>query len=164
MEKKSKKSKNRSFGAIWIVIAIILIVIVVVAVKKSRDNESISATTNPDNQNTMGNSYVQEIEDGVKLNTSSKMNEAKEAGGFKFNNIQLTTKDRITTLLMDVTNISGTATELKNVEITLLDQSGNELTTVKGVITALENNASTQLNIATTSDYIEAYDFRISVK
>lgn len=164
MEKKSKKNKNHSFGVIWVVIAIILIVMVVIAVKRSRDNENKTATVNSNDLNTISNSYVQEIEDGVKLNTSSKMNEAKQTGGFKFNNIQLTTKDGITTLLMDVTNISGTATELKNVEITLLDQSGNELTTLKGVIVALENNASTQLNIAATSDYINAYDFNISVE
>ncbi len=163
MEKSSKKGKKSSVGLIWVIIAIILIIVIVVAVTRDKGNEN-NNTTNTVNSNTATNSYVQEIESGVKLNTSSKINEAKEVGGYKFTNIQLTTKDGITTLLMDVTNTSGASTDLKNVEITLVDEAGDELTTLKGVIVALENNASTQLNIAATSDYINAYDLKITVE
>ena len=76
-------------------------------------------------------------------------------------NIQLTTKDGMTTLLADVTNNSGASTEVRPVQITLLKQDGSELVTVTGIIDKLEVGGTTQLNIAMTSNYIEAYDFQV---
>ena len=70
----------------------------------------------------------------------------------------------MTTLLADVTNNTGAVTNVQTVDITLIDYNGNELTTVTGIIDALEVGATTQLNIAMTSDYINAYDFRITLK
>ena len=48
-------------------------------------------------------------------------------------------------------------------QITLLDYEGNELTTVPGIIKELEVGETTQLNISLTSDYVNAYDFRVKV-
>ena len=68
----------------------------------------------------------------------------------------------MTTLLADVINNTGSKTEVQTVDITLLDNNGQELTTVTGIISELEAGATTQLNIAMTSDYINAYDFRVT--
>lgn len=70
----------------------------------------------------------------------------------------------MTNLLADVTNKSNSKTGIKTLKITLLDIDGNELTTVTGIVNELEVNASTQLNISMTSDYINAYDFRVVEK
>ena len=70
----------------------------------------------------------------------------------------------MTNLLADVTNKSNSKTGIKTLRITLLDIDGNELTTVTGIVNELEVNASTQLNISMTSDYINAYDFRVVEK
>ena len=69
----------------------------------------------------------------------------------------------MTTLLADVTNNTGSKTEVQTVDITLLDNNGQELTTVTGIISELEAGATTQLNIAMTSDYINAYDFKVTM-
>ena len=70
----------------------------------------------------------------------------------------------MTTLLADVSNNSAQKSNLKMIEIILLDKDGKELTRVNGIIDELEVNEKTQLNIAMTSDYIEAYDFKVEVK
>ena len=120
-------------------------------------------TSNRTNQNTSTPSYVEEIDSGVKINKSTKLNEAKEISGYQITNIQLTTESGMTTLLADVTNNTGAKTEVQTVDITLLDNNGQELTTVTGIISELEAGATTQLNIAMTSDYINAYDFKVTI-
>ena len=68
----------------------------------------------------------------------------------------------MTTLLADVKNNTGNKTGVQMVDITLLDQDGKELTTVTGIIDGLEVGDTTQLNIMMTSDYINAYDFKVN--
>lgn len=109
-------------------------------------------------------SYVEEIEDGIKINKSTKLNEAKQVEGFLISNIQLTTKDGMTTFLADVTNQTEQASDIKTVEIILLTQNNEELAKLTGIINALDKGETTQLNIALTSDYVEAYDFKVTIK
>ena len=166
MEKeKSKKktdnnSKNNTAKIVPVIIAIVVVIIILVVLINRENSKEVVADV--ENANTDSVSYVEEIENGVKLNTSSKLNESKEVDGLKFSNIQLTTQSGMTTLLADVTNNTGASTELKNVTITLIDQEGNELTSIKGVVNAMQEGETTQLNIATTSDYINAYDFTVN--
>ena len=166
MEKgKSKKTATRSnannkkSAKIVIILIIVLLVILIFLIQRNfnRNDGEIS----PGQNNTV-DSYVEEIEAGVKINKSTKLNEAKDVNGLLITNIQLTTESGMTTLLADVTNNTGSRTEVQTVNITLLDYDGKELTTVTGIIDGLEVGATTQLNIAMTSDYINAYDFKVT--
>ena len=155
---KTKKKSNKII--IILVIAVILIIAVVVIYlinKRKRPDE----TSNTQNE---VESYVQEVEDGVKLNTSTAMNTSKTLGNLLITNIQLTNRSGMTNLLAEVVNNSEETTPLKTVEITLLSYDGEELAKLTGVINSLEPGESTELNIATTSNYITAYDFRIEEK
>ena len=163
-EKKGKrqKKKTKSIKMWQLIVAIVVIVIIVVLIvnnRKTGENENMTAG----GENTT-NSYVEEIEDGVKINKSTKLNEAKEIDGLTVANIQLTTESGMTTLLADVTNNSGARTDVKAIEITLLAEDGTELTKVTGIINSLEPGETTQLNISMTSDFVNAYDFSIKAK
>ena len=167
MEKgKSKKTATRSnannkkSAKIVIILIIVLLVILIFLIQRNfnRNDGEVS----PGQNNTV-DSYVEEIEAGVKINKSTKLNEAKDVNGLLITNIQLTTESGMTTLLADVTNNTGSKTEVQTVDITLLDNNGQELTTVTGIISELEAGATTQLNIAMTSDYINAYDFKVTI-
>ena len=164
-ERKSNKRnrKNNLIKFILIIIVLIIIsIIIALVLNRNKDKEQIN---NNNETNTLEEeSYIEEIEDGVKINKSSKLNEVKEINGLLITNIQLTTKDGMTTLLADVQNNSGVKTEVKTIQITLLDQEGAELTTVTGIVNGLEVGETTQLNISMTSDYVNAYDFRVSEK
>ena len=139
-----------------------LLVLVIININNNNNKTENITPQGQEEQNT--ESYVEEIETGLKINKSTKLNEAKEVQGLKITNIQLSTKDGMTTLLADVINNSGTKTSLKTVEITLIDKEGNELTKVTGIIDSLDVGESKQLNIGMTSDYVNAYDFKVEIK
>lgn len=161
LEKKDNKKSLKSKKMVITVCVVVIVAVICVIVYSVRDSHKLENTLNVTTNTTDG--YVEEIENGIKLNTSSKLNEAKEVGSYKISNIQLTTQNGITTLLADVTNMSTATTELNTVEITLLDEGGNALTSFKGVVDSLEPSATTKLNASTTSDYILAYDFEVTV-
>ena len=163
MDKKKinqKKKKVLLAGAI----IIILIIIGIVLISTLSQNTKKPKEELDQNQGSNQESYVEEIEEGIKINKSTKLNEAKEIDGLQISNIQLTTEGGMTTLLADVTNNSGAKTPVKQIEITLVREDGSEIAKITGIINELEVGATTQLNISTTSDYIEAYDFLVSVK
>lgn len=155
-----KTKKNNKKIIIILVIAVILI-IAVLAIYLINKKDSSDENSNTQNE---VESYVEEVEDGVKLNTSTAMNTSKTLGNLLITNIQLTNRSGMTNLLAEVVNNSEETTPLKTVEITLLSYDGEELAKLTGVINSLEPGESTQLNIATTSNYITAYDFRIEEK
>lgn len=156
--KKIKIEKNKKI-LICLIIIVLIIAISTIIVKNNKKEQNKKTE-----ENTVNESYVEEIEDGIKINKSTKLNETKEVGGLTISNIQLSKESGMTNLLADVTNKSNSKTGIKTLKITLLDIEGNELTTVTGIVNELEVNASTQLNISMTSDYINAYDFRVVEK
>ena len=163
MDKKKinqKKKKVLLAGAI----IIILIIIGIVLISTLSQNSKKTKEESNQNQGSNQESYVEEIEEGIKINKSTKLNEVKEIEGLQISNIQLTTEGGMTTLLADVKNNSGAKTEVKQIEITLIREDGSKIAKITGIINELEVGATTQLNISTTSDYIEAYDFLVSVK
>lgn len=156
MKKNSNVEMKKRNRTIFMLLAIIVIIIIIICVirKKALNNENRGKITNEID-------YVETIENGIKINRSTHLNESKTVNGMTFTNIQLTTKEGMTTLLADVINNSGKRTELKTVKIKLVDEDNNELVTVNGVIKALNPGESSQLNIGMTSNYIESYDIKI---
>ena len=160
--KKGKINKNQVIRIIILLIVIIIGIVICISLLNLKQDTNNNVTGNDTNEEK--ESYVEEIENAIKINKSNKLNEAKSVDGLLITNIQLTTKDGMTTLLADVSNNSAQKSNLKMIEIILLDKDGKELTRVNGIIDELEVNEKTQLNIAMTSDYIEAYDFKVEVK
>lgn len=164
-EKQNKKVKNKGGKIISLILIVLFIIMVVAIIGNGRKHKNTSKNSNQDSAQNVANTvdYVEEIEQGVKLNESTKLNEAKTVDGLTFSNIQLTTKDGMSTLLADVINNSGSKTELKQIKVTLLDKDYKEIITLSGIVTGLEPGANTELNIAMTSDYVNAYDLKIEV-
>ena len=164
MSKKSvNKKKRKSILALGTIIILIVIGIILITTLLQNSKKTKEEELNQ-NQSSNQESYVEEIEDGIKINKSTKLNEVKEVEGLQISNIQLTTEGGMTTLLADVKNNSGAKTEVKQIEITLVREDGSEIAKITGIINELEVGATTQLNISTTSDYVEAYDFLVSTK
>ena len=107
---------------------------------------------------------VQKLEDGSKLNVSDELRKTKNVEGLEISNIQLKEIGGITTLLADVENKTGKATERKMVKIDILDNSGNVITDVQGVMDPMKAGEKVQLNTAVSADVANAYDFRINGK
>ena len=152
-----KDNEKKMLIILLIILVIAIIIFVVNKNKKGNNNE------NAEENNTV-EEFVQVLEDGTKLNTSTKLSEAKEVNGLKFENMQLTTQDNQTVLLADVTNTGSNKTDIQLVDVTLLDKDGNEIITVGGIISQLEPGEKTQFNTSMTLDYANAYDFKIVIK
>lgn len=155
------KSSEKKGLIILLVVAVLAIgVIFLVTRPKTEKNEEVS--TKPENK--VVEEFVQTLDDGTKLNTSTKLNETKTVNGLKIGNIQLTNKNNQSLLLADVENTSGKDTPVTLIDIVLTDKNGNELGKVSGIIGDLKAGAKTQFTTSTQKDYANAYDFTIKVK
>ena len=146
---------------ILIVIAIIVLVIITVVALVSNgvnnSNNKSNVTSNLDKYE----KYVQPLEDGSKINVSNKLLETKEYEGLEISNTSLEWKNGVTILLADVINKGSTTKEQQKIYVVLEDKDKNEITRLSGIIDKVEPGKKVQINITTTKDVANAYDFRI---
>ena len=154
-----KKQEKRGLLILIIVAILIITVLAIIANKKGKETNS-EATE----ENKVVEEFVQVLEDGTKLNTSTKLSETKTVDGLTIGNIQLTMQNGQSVLLADVENNTGKDIDVMLLDITLLDKNGNELTTIAGIIGNLKEGEKQQLNSSVTSDYANAYDFKVVIK
>ena len=146
---------------ILVLVAITVLLIIVLIVKNSKkevtkeNNKQLGANTQE---------YVQVLEDGTKLNTSTKLKETKMLDSLEIGNIQLTNKNGQSVLLADVKNTGSIETQVMLINIVLLDENKAEIATVPGIISPLKVGESTQLNTSMQQDYTGIYDFRVVKK
>ena len=150
--------KPKEKRMILILLVILIIAIIIFAVNKNKKDENTAEGNN------VVEEFVQVLEDGTRLNTSTKLNEMKKFEGLEFGNIQLTNLNGQSVLLADVKNTTSAETGLMLVNVTLIDKNGNELGTVGGIISPLKPGESKQFNTSMTIDYANAYDFKITKK
>lgn len=161
-KKEVMKMKKKEKRMLLILLVILVIAIVIFVVNKNLKKENNENTAQQENTET--EEFVQVLEDGTKLNTSTELNKEKQVGNYKFENMQLTTQDNQTVLLADVTNTGSSKTDIQLVDITLLDKDGKEIITVGGIISQLDPGEKTQFNTSMTLDYANTYDFKITLK
>ena len=152
-----------------LIIAVVAVIIVVGVVwskthKKQEENNQIevSQEENTNTENVVEEKYAEELPDGSKLNTSSKLNKDKKLGNLTITNIQFREVEGITRLIADVENTSNEKTEKKRVNVKVLDEQGNKIAELKGIIDPIEAKGTTKLNMGVTIDVSNAYDFEIS--
>ncbi len=149
--------KKKEKILIIILLGIVLIMAILAIVKNQKESQkNIVEEINEEEE------FTRILEDGTKLNVSTKLNETKMADKLKIYNIQLTSKNDQTVFLADVE--SSEDKEITLVDIVLLNKNGNELTTITGVIGKTKAGGVQQLNCVVTSDYANAYDFKVIVK
>jgi len=152
------KKKEVQMIGILILVAVIIIAIIFFATRGKKQESNTDGQTT---QNTEREEFIQVMEDGTKLNTSSKLNEEKEFKGLKIGNIQLTNKGDKTQLIADVTNPTQNDMQAMLIKIILLDKSGNEIARIGGRISPIKAGQTMQLSTSAMIDYTGAYDFKI---
>ena len=165
MVKKGQKGKmGKNEKRIIVILAIITIIVIIVAVvlknNKKGENKVTETIDTPQPQE----EFVNQLDDGTRLNTSDKLHETKTVDGLEITNFQLTEKDNVTLLLGTVTNTSDTKKGGYPVDVKIVDRQGNEIITIVAFIGSLEPGQSTQFNTSATFDYANAYDFSITKK
>lgn len=151
-----KKSGIKIF-IILLILSVLILGVIYFIIKNNVHTDTIE-------QNQTAEEFVQTLDDGTKLNTSTKLNENKNINGLQIGNIQLKREDNKTTLLADVENVTDKTINEKYLDIILIDKEAKILTTIPAITVKLEPGEKTQLNIGTQLDYVNAYDFRIIEK
>ena len=141
----------------------IVAIVVIVGIIIVRNNNNSNTNTAIDTRETK-EIAVQTMIDGTKLNTSSKLREVKKAQNLEISNAQLTNKDNKTTFLADVRNVGTEKITMLDVEVVLLDEGGNTIKTLKGLLGTIAPNSTAQLNIETVGNYTNVYDYKVNVK
>lgn len=142
------------------ILVIILIGIVIIAGLLLWRNKGKNAEQQQEEE-TKKEEYVQELEDGTKLNISNKLKEEKTINGLKIGNIQLTEKNGQSILLADVKNDTSKDSETFLINIILLDSEGEEIAKIPGIISSIKAGETEQLNAGITDNYANAYDFKV---
>lgn len=155
MKKKEKRG-------LLILILVAIAIITTLAIITNRKGKEVNSDSTEENK--VVEEFVQVLEDGTKLNTSTKLSETKIVDGLKIGNIQLTMQNGQSVLLADAENDTGKDIDIMLLDIILLDKNGNELTTIAGIVGDLKAGEKQQLNSSVTSDYANAYDFRVVIK
>ena len=156
------KKKEKKGILILIVVAVIIIIALVVMRYVKNNGEAGSASSEGSGTvQTDGEQYTTAYSDGSKMNTSSKLQETKTYGDFTISDIQLTTKDGISTILANVKNNGDQTTEETDITIIFVDEQGNTIASVPAIIQPMSEGSTSQLNASITQDIANAYDFRI---
>lgn len=149
--------KKKEKILIILLLGIVLIMAILAIVKNQKESQkNIVEGINEEEE------FTRILEDGTKLNVSTKLNETKMVDKLKIYNIQLTSKNDQTVFLADIE--SSEDKEITLVDIVLLNKNGSELTTITGLIGKTKAGGVQQLNCVVTSDYANAYDFKVIVK
>lgn len=156
------KKKEKQMLLLLIVVGIILISIIYFATRPAK--EEGTTTVGESKENTVVEEFVQVLEDGSKLNTSTKLNETKNVNGLQIGNIQLSMVGGETTLFADVKNNTGKDVGVTAIDITLYDKNGEEIVTIGGVIGDVKAGETVKLEASTTLDFANAYDFKVVIK
>lgn len=142
----------------WIFIGIVIVIIIALLIwNGSRKKTLYENDVAIDNQT----EFTKVQEDGVKVNTSSKLSETKKIEGLEIYNIKLTEKENVTEILADVKNTTDKDVEGFYTIMTFLDKDGETIVQLNGYIPTVEANGIATLNTNSGGDFADAYDFKI---
>ncbi len=147
-------------GVIIVIMVIILLVVINVSKNKNtEDTKNLGSTGGEDNY--VEEEFVERMEDGTRVNTSSKLAETKKSNGYEISNITLTEKGNLTSVRATITNTTSQKRGDEPIYLEVIDKNGNVLTEIEGYLDTLQPGASSTLKIDTTADFANAYDYRI---
>ena len=144
-------------GIMIVIILMIALVLIVTLVNKRDKTEEMQTE-----EDKIENSYVEDLPDGSKVNTSDKLGETKYLEGLEISNIQIIYKNGETVVTATVTNKTETDKELTPIKLTAYDVENRVLEEVNhGLISPVKAGESVLLNIGTSLDWSNAYDIKI---
>ena len=161
------KKKEKLLIAVLVTITLIVIIFAGMRNKNNSNDGNVGTTiTDGDVENLQEpvvEKYVEVGEDGSKVNTSEALKANKVVNNVEFSDIQLSQKDGETLLTATAKNTGSASTELFSVNITLIDDAGQDIVTVGGLVAPMEAGATSTFETSMTLDYANAYDFKVEL-
>ena len=167
-----KQKEIKLVNLLLVLVAIIVVIIVIrniIKKNKSDNNDMMWGTAEKQIEQEKESDrsfeeFVQVLEDGTKVNISSKLKEDKALDNLKITDISLTYKDNATRLLAVVENNQEEDTEITNIEVELIDKQGNTIRKFNGIIEGIKAGEKAKLNCSITTDCVNAYNLLLRKK
>lgn len=145
----SNKSKTKLFILFILILIIIIAVTIILNIKKPSSNIIVEE-------------FDTIYEDGVKVNTSEELSKPKILDGIEINNIRLSCRNGLSTLLADITNTSNIPIDELTLNVEILDKEENVIMELTNQVYSINSGETKELNINVLGDIAGAYNFRIS--
>lgn len=147
---------NKMVLVVIVIIAILVIVLIVNGIKKNNNG------TNNTGTNTTENTQVNT--NGEKINTSTKLKEARDVDGLYVDKIELKNVSDRTTFTANITNKGTEATKGQLYNLVFLDKTGNAQGTMGLYIRSIKPNETISVEASIDKDVTECYDFNLQLR
>ena len=169
MEKDRKLKSNKKMAIIIVIVVILIAIIVATIFILNQDNDEQSSEVN--NEIEVGQ-FVSEIdmtdtsnseirEDGMKINTSSKIAEGIEFNDVFIKDIKIESTGDMATFNATVENNLGKDIEGYIIYLNFLDSDGNTIDRVETFFPDIPNGETGYITATTPKDIATAYDLTI---
>ncbi len=116
--------------------------------------------TSQKNENTK-EEFVKVEKDGTKVNISNKLKENKKIDELIITDISIKTKNNETILQANVKNLTNEIKGNYAIKLVIKDKAQNTIKEISGYINTIKPQEQTTLDIKTSYDFANAYDFEI---
>lgn len=154
---KLKITNKKRFSLVCIAFFIFLLIIffIIFSIQKSKK-------TNLETGNVSPEPFVTVSENGQKNNISSKIQETKTVENLEFSNFKISTLNNQTTITANVNNTMKSDISGFYFRIKALDESGNSIAEVEGLLdSVIKANSSSSIDIKASKDFANCYDIQI---
>ena len=159
------ENKRKSLvSTIIIIVVIIAVTALAVFMIMKKGGTGVAQGNNTAENQATAEEFVKVLDNGTKLNISSKLSETKVVEGLEISNFQLTESGSQTVLLGKIKNNGSEARGGFEAAVTMLDKQGNEIVKLIAYIPQVKPGEEQQLNVSSTLDYANAYDIKIEKK
>ena len=149
---KLKITNKKRFSLVCIAFFIFLLIIffIIFSIQKSKKTNLETGNVSPVSEN------------GQKNNISSKIQETKTVENLEFSNFKISTLNNQTTITANVNNTTKSDIPGFYFRIKALDESGNSIAEVEGLLdSVIKANSSSSIDIKASKDFANCYDIQI---
>lgn len=191
MNKKTKENENKEINKkeknekdigtnvakiVVIVLIVILIAYLLIAFSKKDEDKGLKPAPNTtidynllNVERSNGNIVMEdgtnaEVKDGVKRNTSSKLQEERTYNDMNIRDARIEATGGMSQFAATVENPYDKNIEGEFVDVVFINEDGSELARVETFFPDLEPNSTSEINASTDIDITSAYDFYIEAK
>ena len=149
-------NQKRWMILVGVIVVLIIVLAIVFSTRGGSNNEVVQGESERNEE-----TYVTELEDGTKLNTSEDFNNEKRYGNLVIRNMQYTQQNGMTVMLADVANEGSTVHEPEIVTITIYGENNEVITELHPAIGRIEPGETIKINANSTADVANAKDYAI---
>lgn len=137
---------------ILFIICIIIAIISIIFISNKNQKQE-----NPNNENV----YYIELQDGTKQNVSPKISEKKTFENLDIVNASIVYSDNICKMKLNVENNSDIKSDDMIIKINIFDSNNDIMITLTGFVAEIDSGKSIEVNLDSSFDYSNAYDYEI---